>query len=75
MGRWFILAPIDLDNGPYVLGNGPHVLGWVGHPFFSKERNILAFFPVLYKRTEQSLRSFPFFIKEQNNLCILSRSL
>ena len=36
----------------------------VGHPFFSKERNFLAFFSVLYKRTEQSLSSFPFFIKE-----------
>ena len=36
----------------------------VGHPFFSKERNVLAFFPVLYKRTECFFCSFPFFIKE-----------
>ena len=46
-----------------------------GHPFFSKECNVLPFFPVLYKRTERSLRSFPFFIKERNDLCVLSRSL
>ena len=50
-----------------------------GHPFFSKERNVLAFFSVLYKRTERffvffsvlykrtehSLLSFTFFIKER----------
>ena len=30
---------------------------------------------VLFKRTERSLRSFPFFIKEQNDLCVLFRSL
>ena len=30
---------------------------------------------VLFKRTFRSLRSFLFFIKEQNNLCILFRSL
>ena len=30
---------------------------------------------VLFKRTEQSLRSFPFFIKERSDLCILLRSL
>ena len=47
----------------------------VGHPFFSKERNILAFFPILYKRKESFLHSFPFFIKEQNDLCVLFRSL
>ena len=33
-----------------------------GHPFFSKERNVLAFFSDVYKRTRRSLRSFPFFI-------------
>ena len=47
----------------------------VGHPFFSKDCNVLAFFPVLYKRTDHFLRSFPFFIKQRNNLCALSRSL
>ena len=47
----------------------------VGHPFFSKERNGFAFFSVLYKRTEQFLHSFPFFIKEWNDLCVLFRSL
>ena len=30
---------------------------------------------VLFKRMERSLRSFPFFIKEQNNFCVLFRSL
>ena len=47
----------------------------VGHPFFSKERSVLCilfhsfkknvpffvFFSILLKRTERSLRSFPFF--------------
>ena len=55
----------------------------VGHPFFSKERSdlcvlnvpIFAFFSILYKRTEESLRSFPFFIKECSDLCVLFRSL
>ena len=47
----------------------------VGHPFFSKERNILAIFSVLYKRMQRSLRSFLFFIKEHGVLCILFRSL
>ena len=37
----------------------------VGQTFFSKERNVLAFFCVLYKRTFRSLRSFAFFIKER----------
>ena len=40
----------------------------VGHLFFFKERNVLAFFSILYKRMERSLLSFPFFIKEQNIL-------
>ena len=30
---------------------------------------------VLFKRTFRSLRSFPFFIKEHSNLCVLFRSL
>ena len=30
---------------------------------------------ILFKRTERSLRSFPFFIKERNDLCVLFRSL
>ena len=47
----------------------------VGHPFFSTERNILAFFYVLFKRTRCSLRSFMFFIKECCVLCVLLRSL
>ena len=41
----------------------------------SFQKNALAFFPILYKRTECFLRSFPFFIKEQNDHCVLSRSL
>ena len=51
------------------------IFGRVGHPFFSKERNVLTFFSVLYKKTERSLHSFLFFIKEQNDLCVLFRSL
>ena len=42
---------------------------------FQKNVPIFAFFSVLYKRTERSLRSFLFFIKERNNLCVLFRSL
>ena len=41
---------------------------------FAKEQNVLAFFPILYKRTGRSLRSFPFFAKERNVLYVLSRS-
>ena len=47
----------------------------VGHAFFSKERNVLAFFSVLYKRTQRSLRSFALFIKERGVLCVLLLSL
>ena len=57
--------------------------------FFWKERNVLsffcvlykknemfsAFFCVLYKRTLRSLRSFTFFKKERSVLCVLLRSL
>ena len=46
-----------------------------GHPFFSKERNALAVFSVLYKRKRRSLRSFPFVIKQRSVLCVLFRSL
>ena len=45
------------------------------HTFFSIERNVLAFFYVLYKRPRHSLRSFTFFIKECGVLCVLLRSL
>ena len=42
---------------------------------FQKNGTIFALFSVLYNRTERSLRSFPFFIKEWNDLCVLFRSL
>ena len=38
---------------------------------FQKNGTIFAFFSVLYKRTERSLRSVPYFIKERNDLCVL----
>ena len=38
---------------------------------FAKERNVLAFFYVLCKRTLRSLRSFPFFAKKRCVLCVL----
>ena len=41
---------------------------------FAKERNVLAFFYVLCKRTKRSLRSFTFFAKECCILCVLLRS-
>ena len=43
----------------------------VGHAFFSKERNVLSFFCVLYKRTWHSLPFFAFFLKERRVLCVL----
>ena len=42
---------------------------------FQKNVPIFAFFSVLYKRTEWSLPSFLFFIKEENDLCVLFCSL
>ena len=42
----------------------PHLIGW--HQGWAS---------ILFKRTERSLRSFPFFIKERNDLCALFRSL
>ena len=47
----------------------------VGHAFFSKESNVLAFFCVLYKRMGHSVRSFAFFIKESGVLCVLLHSV
>ena len=38
---------------------------------FAKERNVLAFFYILYKRMLRSLRSFTFFGKDCCVLCIL----
>ena len=63
----------DILAGGYGSSNITVNQGWA--PVFSKERNVLAFFPVLYNRTKRSLRSFPFFIKERDDLCVLSRSL
>ena len=40
---------------------------------FQKNVPIFAFFSVLYKRTERSLPSFLFFIKERSDLCVLFR--
>ena len=42
------LIYVDDDDGQ----NGGKSFFRVGHLFFSKERNILAFFSVLHKRTE-----------------------
>ena len=56
------------------LGRGGHETG-LGIRSFQKHVPIFSFFSVLYKRTERSLRSFPFFIKEWNDLCVLFRSL
>ena len=55
----------------FIRPNIMYVLSRVGHPFFSKECNVLAiftkngtifaFFSVLYKRTKRSLRYFTLF--------------
>ena len=58
-----------LKPNKWMWGGGVIV---VGHPFFSKERNVLAFFYVLYKRMRHT---FTFFIKEWGVLCVLLRSL
>ena len=42
---------------------------------FAKERNVLAFFYVLCKKTLRSLRSFAFFAKERCALCGKERSI
>ena len=38
---------------------------------FAKERNVVAYFPVLYKRTQRPLRFFPFFAIERDVLYVL----
>ena len=53
----------------------PRDINRVGILSFKKNVPIFAFFSVLYKRTDRSLRSFLFFIKERNDLCVLFRSL
>ena len=55
--------------------HGARLHSRVGHQFFSKERNVSAFFSVLYKRTLRSLLSFTFFSKERCILCALFRPL
>ena len=47
----------------------------VGHTFFSKERNVLAFFYFLYTRMRRSLQSFMFFTEECGIHCVLLHSL
>ena len=51
------------------------VLAGLGIRSFQKNGTIFALFSILYKRMERSLRSFPFFIKERNHLCVLFCSL
>ena len=49
---------------------GGHACTSVG----SVRENMQGWASFLFKRTERSLRSFPFFIKERNDLCVLFRS-
>ena len=56
-------------------GPGGGIESGLGIHSFQKNGTIFAFFSVLHKRTERSLLSFLFFIKEQNDLCILFCSL
>ena len=56
-------------------GPGGGIESGLGIRSFQKNGMMFAFFSVLYKRTERSLLSFPFFIKERNDVCILFRSL
>ena len=72
-GRLALLR--DRGEGRSYLVDTGSAYSRAGHPFFSKERNVLEFFSVLYKRTQHSLRSFPFFIKEHGVLCVLFFSL
>ena len=62
-----VALEVEVDNDHHHCGGIGLVRGgvkkWnnrtnmVGHPFFSKERNVFAFFCVLYKRMRCSLRS------------------
>ena len=54
-----------MQNAWYCIPTFYSILIRVGHPFFSKERFVLAFISVQYKRTFRSLRSFPFSAKER----------
>ena len=47
------------------------VVAVLGIRSFQKNVPIFEFFSVLYKKTEPSLRSFPFFIKECSDHCVL----
>ena len=55
------------EDTDFIAGLGIHS--------FQKNVLIFAFFSILYKRTFRSLRSFPFFIKECSDLCVLFHSL
>ena len=77
--RFVLWLCIGLSSGCVVVFSSGCVLVYfrVEHPSFQKNPTFLRsfpFFPVLYKRTELFLRFFPFFIKEWNNLCVLSCS-
>ena len=67
---------LNLTHFTFFVAKCTHTLHCrVGHPFFSKERNVLGFFSILYKRMRRSLRSFLFFIKERGILCVLLLSV
>ena len=51
-----------------------HIIAGLGICSFQKNVPFFAFFSFLVKRTERSLRSFPFVLKERNDLCVLFRS-
>ena len=48
-------------------------LSGLGIHSFQKNVPFFAFFSILLKRTEHSLRSFPIFLKEGNDLCVTYR--
>ena len=60
---------------PCLITNFLRINPGLGIRSFQKNVPIFAFFSVLYKRTFQSLHSFPFFIKEHSDLCVLFCSL
>ena len=73
--QFFFKAFFSIPLAKSIINNSYGSQSGLGIRSFQKNDPIFAFFSVLYKRTERSLRSFPFFIKERSDLCILFRSL
>ena len=72
---WGLIFIFSVESVIYHIITFIILFSGLGIHSFSKERNVLAFFYILYKRMWLSLRSFTFFIEEHSVLCILLRFL